>query len=369
MSMNGIDISNHQKGLDISKVPCDFVIMKATEGTTFVDKYCDGFYQQAKKLGKKLGVYHFASGKSSGTAEADFFLKNIAGYIGEAILVLDWEGNAVNRGVGYAKEFLDRVYAKTGVRPLLYSYNNCINAYDWSSVAKADYGLWNAGYYAGYQTMGYNPIAPIKGGLGAWGSCAMYQYTSSGRLPGWSGNLDLDVFYGDAKAWDAYAKGKGGTVAAMPTPTPAPTPAIHCGSQAMLNAQIHINNFTGANIPEDGKNGPQTRKGIVMSLQHACNLDYNPNPTLKEDGLIGSKTNRVRGLHYVRRGETQYLVTFVEIGLTALGYYTGAVECPGVFGSGVEDAVHRFQHDMNLNEDKIAGRNVMDRMLRMLGCI
>ena len=79
MSMNGIDISNHQKGLDVSKVPCDFVIMKATEGTTFVDKYCDGFYQQAKRIGKKLGVYHFASGKSSGTAEADFFLKNIDG--------------------------------------------------------------------------------------------------------------------------------------------------------------------------------------------------------------------------------------------------------------------------------------------------
>ncbi|WP_279005255.1 peptidoglycan-binding domain-containing protein, partial [[Clostridium] scindens] len=60
---------------------------------------------------------------------------------------------------------------------------------------------------------------------------------------------------------------------------------------------------------------------------------------------------------------------FVEIGLTALGYYTGAVECPGVFGSGLEDAVYRFQKDTNLNEDKIAGRNVMDMMLRRLGCI
>ncbi|WP_418629424.1 peptidoglycan-binding domain-containing protein [[Clostridium] scindens] len=52
-----------------------------------------------------------------------------------------------------------------------------------------------------------------------------------------------------------------------------------------------------------------------------------------------------------------------------MGYYAGAVECPGVFGEGLEDAVHRFQHDMNLNEDKIAGRNVMDMMLRRLGCI
>ena len=71
----------------------------------------------------------------------------------------------------------------------------------------------------------------------------------------------------------------------------------------------------------------------------------------------------------MKRGETQYLVTYVEIGLTALGYYTGAVECPGVFGGGLEDAVHRFQHDMGLNEDKIAGRNVMDMILRQLGSI
>ena len=32
MSLKGIDISNHQRGLDISKIDCDFVIIKATEG-------------------------------------------------------------------------------------------------------------------------------------------------------------------------------------------------------------------------------------------------------------------------------------------------------------------------------------------------
>ena len=30
MSLKGIDISNHQRGLDLSKIDCDFVIMKAT---------------------------------------------------------------------------------------------------------------------------------------------------------------------------------------------------------------------------------------------------------------------------------------------------------------------------------------------------
>lgn len=215
MSMNGIDVSNHQAGLNLAKVPCDFVICKATEGTGFVDRYCDGWIQKALQLGKKVGVYHFASGKSSGVAEADFFYKNIKGYVGKAILVLDWESKAVSRGVSYAKAFLDRIYQLTGVKPLIYMSNSVVHAYDWSSVVNADYGLWNAGYFAGDQTMGYNPNAPLYGGTGKWKACALYQYTSSGRLSGWNGNLDLNVFYGDKSAWDKYA-GTSGVVSSDP---------------------------------------------------------------------------------------------------------------------------------------------------------
>lgn len=364
MALNGIDISNHQAGLNLAKVPCDFVICKATEGTSFVDKYCDGFIQKALKLNKKVGVYHFASGRSSGKAEADFFLKHVQGYVGKAILILDWEADAVSKGVSYAKEFLDRVKEKTGIKPMLYSYNNCVNAYDWSTVKAADYGLWNAGYYAGYKEMNYNPSAPIKGSLGAWGSCAMYQYTSSGRLSGWNGKLDLNVFYGDKENWDKFASGAT-TIKNGGAPEPTHEKPVNYTNQSMLNAQIHINNFTGAHIAEDGKNGPATRKGLVLALQKSCNLDYKSN--LKEDGVIGTATNNARGLHYVKRGEKQYLVTFVEIGLTALGYYTGAVESPGSFGTGLENAVLKYQKDRGLNEDKIAGRNVMDAILRDMG--
>ena len=78
---------------------------------SYINDDCDRAYQQAKAAGKKLGVYHFADGNSSGVAEADFFIDNIQGYIGEAILVLDWETDAVNCGPGYAKAFLDRVQA------------------------------------------------------------------------------------------------------------------------------------------------------------------------------------------------------------------------------------------------------------------
>ena len=211
MTMNGIDVSSWQAGIDLSRVPCDFVICKATGGAGYVNPDCDRAYQQAKALGKKLGVYHFAREagcEGSAEAEARFFVDNVQGYLGEAILVLDWEASAVELGVGWAKAWLDEVQRLTGVKPLLYSYNNCVNSYDWTPVAQADYGLWNAGYYAYGTPMGYNPDAPLIGGTGAWAGAAMYQYTSEGRLDGWDGNLDLNVFYGDAAAWDAYAGAK-----------------------------------------------------------------------------------------------------------------------------------------------------------------
>jgi GH25 family lysozyme M1 (1,4-beta-N-acetylmuramidase) len=220
MSLNGYDISNHQRGLNVAAVPGDFMIAKATEGTTFVDRYCDGFVQAAFNVGKLVGVYHFASGTSSGAAEAAFFVKNIKGYIGKAMLILDWEASAIKRGPGYAKDFLDTVYKQTGVRPVIYmSQSTCI-AYNWAAVKAANYGLWVAAYYYGYKNIGYTPNCPRKGSLGAFGSAMMYQYTSSGRLPGYGGNLDLDVFYGDRNAWAKYAA-KAGTAATTQPAKPA----------------------------------------------------------------------------------------------------------------------------------------------------
>lgn len=58
MTMNGIDISNWQRDINLSAIKADFVIVKATEGIGYVDKSCDAFFQKALSLGKKLGFYH-----------------------------------------------------------------------------------------------------------------------------------------------------------------------------------------------------------------------------------------------------------------------------------------------------------------------
>ena len=145
MTLNGIDISSWQSGINLAAVPADFVIIKATGGTGYINPDCDRAYQQAKKLKKLRGVYHFARERgsaSSAVAEADFFVDNTLGYHdGETILVLDWEADAVALGPNWAKTWLDRVYARTGIKPMIYMSSSVTREHDWSAVVKADYDL------------------------------------------------------------------------------------------------------------------------------------------------------------------------------------------------------------------------------------
>ena len=220
MSLKGIDISNHQADINLSVVDYDFVILKATEGIGYVDKACDRLYQQAKSLGKKLGVYHFARPVNDAVREADYFVDNIKGYVGEALLVLDWEAEN-QHDVGWAKRWLDRVQERTGVKPMIYMSESVVNAYDWSVVANADYGLWVAKYRDNQTDYNYDMSkAGQAPSVKWWKGYAMWQWTSSGRLNGYGSNLDCNVFYGDANAWDKYAGKASSTSENVPAPQP-----------------------------------------------------------------------------------------------------------------------------------------------------
>lgn len=205
MSMNGIDISNWQKGIDLTKVPCDFVIIKATQGTDYVNPDYDRAYQQAKNAGKCLGVYHYASGGDA-EKEAQFFIENVSGHIGEAIFALDWEKEQ-NKNFGvcdfdWVKKWLNYVFKKTGVKPLIYTSKSFMNRFD----GIGDFGMWIA-QYASNDVTGYQETPWNEGVY----NCAIRQYSSHGRLSGYTGNLDLDKFYGDKEAWSRYAAGAGKT--------------------------------------------------------------------------------------------------------------------------------------------------------------
>lgn len=210
--LNGIDISGWQEGLDLSKVPCDFVIIKGTGGTSYVSPTCDGFMQQAKELGKLTGVYHFAREAGcggTGTEEARWFVANCGAYFdGTTIPVLDFETDTW-LGQEWAREWLDEVYRLTGVRPLFYTYLGVLESQDFSLVANGNYGLWLA-RYGSNTPKGYEPNTPVPNSH-SFPFVAMYQYCSQGRLAGWNGNLDLNAFYGDAATWYAYAQKAGAT--------------------------------------------------------------------------------------------------------------------------------------------------------------
>lgn len=219
MTMNGIDISNWQAGINLSNIAFDFLIARATEGIGCVDKYCDGYIQQAIKLGKPFGFYHFARPTNDPIREAEFFYSNCRGYFGKGIPILDWEsGNTSN--VTWAKRWLDRVYQLSGVKPVIYMSESVVNANNWSAVAAADYGLWVAKYRDNNPDYNYNMAnAGSRPHVKWWKFYCMWQWTSSGRLNGYNGNLDCDVFYGDQSTWDAYV-GKS-TSAAKPQLKPA----------------------------------------------------------------------------------------------------------------------------------------------------
>lgn len=191
--LKGIDISNWQAGIVPSKLPIDFCICKATEGTGFVDVYCDGFVQDCISNGILWGFYHFA-GNSEPVAEADYFIENTLNYFGHGIPVLDWE---TGQSVQWVNTFVNRVHERTGVWPWVYANPWLFN----QGGVEPNCMRWIAWYPDVVRpTLDYDPgnVPETDGLVGCW------QYASDGYVPGYDGYLDVNVFFGDIASWNAY---------------------------------------------------------------------------------------------------------------------------------------------------------------------
>lgn len=194
-----IDISNHQKGMDLSKVlpSVGGVICKATEGIGFVDPYCDKFVQTCIRAGKPWGFYHFGRNNDA-KKEATYFINNTVNYFGVGIPVLDWEAD---QSVDWVNEFVNVIHDQTGVWPWIYANPWRFEQGD----VEPNCGRWAAHYFSDnirtFAQAEAHERPEVRGLMCAW------QFTSSGRLDGYSGNLDLDLFFGDENAWHRYAAG------------------------------------------------------------------------------------------------------------------------------------------------------------------
>lgn len=198
--MNGIDISAWQgdKNIDLAKVPYDFCIVKATEGTNYKNRYFASHCDKVLNRKKLLGVYHYAN-SGDPQKEADYFLAYCKKYIGKAILILDWEAkNNPQFGkndLEWCLKWCNYVYQKTGIKPLIYIQKSAMDA-----VKKAGYGLWVA-QYPDYVETGYQEHPWNEGKY----NCLIRQYTSVGKLSGYNGNLDLNKAYISAASWHKLA--------------------------------------------------------------------------------------------------------------------------------------------------------------------
>ena len=186
---HGIDISSHQAGLNVGALWADFVIVKATEDDDYVNPYMVSQANATLGASKRLGFYHFAR-PGDAAAQARYFVSAVGSFRGKATLWLDWEADAVAQGPGWAKTFLDTVRSLTGSTPGIYMNGSALNGYDWSAVA-SQYPLWYAGGpdYSDYGSSYSDPAVP---NVSYWGQPLIHQYTEDGRLPGYSGTLDLN---------------------------------------------------------------------------------------------------------------------------------------------------------------------------------
>ena len=185
--LRGIDVSHHNKYKipDFSKQ--DFVIMKATEGKSFVDPMMNTYIEMLKP-DQLYGFYHFARPeRNRAKDEALHFCKTIGKYGEEAILVLDWEALAVQQPIEWALEWCKEDEKIYGNKPLIY----CSSWYTKKCklLLQNDIGLWVAHY-----------TKKDKPTIYTYPTYALWQYTSE--------PYDKDVFNGTRKQWELYARRK-----------------------------------------------------------------------------------------------------------------------------------------------------------------
>ena len=334
-----IDVSEHNGRIDWDEARkhIDGVIIRCGYGmdqTNQDDKYWKRNADECTRLGIPFGVYlySYADTDAKSRSEAAHVLRCIKGYKLSYPVYYDLEEEKEGtrrQAVRGARIFGD-IIETAGYWCGIYANENWFRNIIGNSLDK--YTKWVAKY---------STKAPDVPNVDIW------QYTSSGSVPGLTGNggkVDVNHCYRD------FSGGR------KPAPKPdTSNPATSGGNAVIRDGQIHCNNFTGAGIPVDGYDGPKTRKGAVMVLQVAINQDYRAGLTV--DGIWGPASDRALGSHYVCRNECQYMVTALEILLMLKGYNPQGVECPGSFGSGLDAAVRAYQRDHGLTVDGIAGRN------------
>ena len=213
MATKGIDLSKHNGTVDFAKVKSDgigFVILRAGYGrlASQKDALFETYYSGAKAVGLPVGAYWYSYAMSveEAIAEADACIECIKGKCFEYPIYFDVEESAQlalgkEKVSAIIKAFCSRLENKGFWAGLYMSASPASNLLD--DECRSRFAFWVAHY--GVQKPSYS---------GAYG---MWQYSSTGRVSGVTGAVDLDECYAD---YPKLIKDGGKNGFDKPTPTP-----------------------------------------------------------------------------------------------------------------------------------------------------
>lgn len=213
----GVDVSHWQGTINWAKVKnagIDFAIIKlggrsiGAAGNVYMDGRYTYNISQALANGVKVGVYFFSQAitEQEAVEEASVVLANIKGYKITYPIVFDWEDGANFRGnkanltkeqyVNIVKAFCETI-ENGGYEPMIYGNKYSTMVKYAVPALSGTYKFWLASY-----TNDLNTPPNYSG------TYQMWQYTSSGKIDGIPGKVDLNVAYfsyGSGQAADLSA--------------------------------------------------------------------------------------------------------------------------------------------------------------------
>jgi GH25 family lysozyme M1 (1,4-beta-N-acetylmuramidase) len=208
-SVTGVDVSAYQGAVDWTAVAgagVRFAYIRASEQAGIADGSFATNYSGAKANGLYAGAYHRARPDvSGGKAQADY-LADHAQFAADGrtlplMLDIEWPRPGWIQGdpacynltagamVTWVRNFVNEVAVRTGRMAMLYTNTNWWNQCTAGSSAFGAYPLFVANYQ--------QSPPPLPSGWQKW---TLWQYTSSATVTGITGNVDQDVFNGNAAA-------------------------------------------------------------------------------------------------------------------------------------------------------------------------
>ena len=268
--MKGIDVAKWNGVIDWKKVKEDgvqFAILKAINKQCKVEDSFNRNYEGALSVGLPIDVYNYsyATTVSKATYDAQSVLNAIKGKkVGTVWLDVE-DKIQMNLGmtlidiINAYKYIIEKAGYGFGVYTGLSFYNTLIKPYH----SFLDCKFWIARYPSGAVVdLNFEPAESKKPNIihALWG----WQYTSSGKVNGISGNVDLDIRYNDpAKDNIAY-------------------PVLRKGSKGVyVEVLLKKLNDAGYSLAVDGDFGNKTLEAVK---------DYQKVNGLVVDGIVGVKT-------------------------------------------------------------------------------